>query len=436
MEGIKMEFSRRRWLKTGLAAPLAAEALFFTPPPAAAQPQGCGDLPKAFDGLHPPGERVHPIAPGELEARRERARELMASAQPALDALYVTAGSSSLYYFTGIRWGLSERLMALVLPRSGDPVLVCPAFEADRMREVSKFPAEFRTWEEDENPYELAAKSLADRGLRTGHIGVEERVPFVFYDGLRRAAAGFEFSSATPVTLTCRAQKSPAELALMRLACAATVDCFRAVFASLRAGMSEREVGSLVSHGFEKMGLSGGALVLFGPWAAQPHGTSQPQKLKEGEVVLIDGGTSVEGYQSDVTRTTVFGTPADKHRRAFDAVHHAQEATLEAARAGRISGSVDDAARATIAGAGYPEGYRVFTHRVGHGIGLDGHEHPYLVRGSRTMLAPGMTFSNEPGIYLKGDFGLRLEDDMAILADGPAQLLTPSLSTSLEKPCG
>ena len=184
------------------------------------------------------------------------------------------------------------------------------------------------------------------------------------------------------------------------------------------------------------MGLEGGALVLFGRWAAQPHGTTTPQKLRDGDVILIDGGTSVEGYASDVTRMGVLGTPAEKHRRAFETVHHAQEAALDAARAGRLSGTVDEAARGVIAGAGYPGGYKVFTHRLGHGIGLDGHEHPYLVRGSRTVLAPGMTFSNEPGIYLTGDFGLRLEDDMAITADGPAQLLTPGFQPSLEKPCG
>jgi Xaa-Pro dipeptidase len=428
-----MKISRRRWLATSLLGPMAAE--LTTSMRLEAAPQEPQPLPKAFDALQPLGDRVQPIAPAEYASRREHARALMAEGQPPLDALFMTSGSS-LYYFTGVRWGLSERLMGFLLPRRGEPVFVCPAFEADRLREIEKPSMEIRVWEEDESPYELAVKALTDRGLRAGRIGVEERVPFFFYDGLRRAASGLELTAASPVTIGCRATKSPAELALMRLACAATVDCFRAVFASLREGMTERQVSLLLSGGFQRMGLAGGALVLFGQWAAQPHGTTQPQRLREGDVVLIDGGTSVEGYQSDVSRTTVIGAPAEKHQRAYEAVRHAQEASLDAARSGRLSGSVDDAARGAIAAAGYPGGYKVFTHRVGHGIGLDGHEHPYLVRGSRTVLAPGMTFSNEPGIYLTGDFGLRLEDDMVIVADGPAQLLTPGLSTSLEKPCG
>jgi Xaa-Pro dipeptidase len=430
-----MGISRRKWLGANLLGPAAAGALGALGLDAAPQGPAARPLPKAFDSLHPLGDRVRAIAAQEFAARREHAQALMASAEPAFEALYITSGSS-LYYFTGVRWGLSERLMAFVLPRRSEPLFVCPAFEAGRLRELAKPPAEIRTWEEDEDSYALVVRGLADRGVRTGRIGIEERVPFFFYDGLRRAGSGFEFASANSVTIGCRGQKSAAELALMRAACSATVDCYRAVFASLEEGMTERDVNAMVRAGFGRMGLEGGALVLFGRWAAQPHGTTTPQKLREGDVVLIDGGTSVEGYQSDVTRTTVFGVPAEKHRRAFETVHRAQEGALEAARAGRLSGSVDDAARGVIAAAGYPGGYKVFTHRLGHGIGLDGHEHPYLVRGSRTVLAAGMTFSNEPGIYLPGDFGLRLEDDMAITAEGPAQLLTPGLQPSLEKPCG
>jgi Xaa-Pro dipeptidase len=430
-----MGISRRRWIRAGILGPVAAGTLGTLGLEAAGQEAAPRSLPKAFEGLRPLGDRVHPIAPQEFAARRERAQTLMASAAPPLDAVYVTSGSA-LYYFTGFRWGLSERLMALVLPRRGEPLFVCPTFEADRLRELAGASADIRVWEEDEDPCALVTRGLADRGVRTGRVGIEERVPFAFSDGLRRASAALELAPASSVTIGCRGQKSAAELDLMRLACSATVDCYRAVFASLQEGMTEREVNALIRAGFEKMQLQGGALVLFGQWAARPHGTTTPQKLREGDVVLIDGGTSVEGYQSDVTRMTVLGTPAEKHRRAFDAVHRAQEAALEAARAGRLSGSVDDAARGAIVAAGYPGGYKVFTHRLGHGIGLDGHEHPYLVRGSRTVLAPGMTFSNEPGIYLSGDFGLRLEDDMAVTADGPAQLLTPGLSASLEKPCG
>ncbi|MGH9862723.1 MAG: M24 family metallopeptidase, partial [Candidatus Acidiferrales bacterium] len=221
-----------------------------------------------------------------------------------------------------------------------------------------------------------------------------------------------------------------------RLACHATVDVYRAVFASLREGITDREVRGLVSQGFARMGLQGGALVGFGAGAALPHGTTKPQRLAEGDGVLIDGGTGVEGYASDVTRTSVFGKPSDKLRRAFDTVRRAQDAALAAARAGRPCGSVDDAARQVIIEAGYGRNYERFTHRLGHGIGLDGHEHPYLVRGSKIVLEPGMTFSDEPGIYVPGDYGLRLEDIMAVEEKGAAQLLTPGFSPSLENPCG
>jgi Xaa-Pro dipeptidase len=222
----------------------------------------------------------------------------------------------------------------------------------------------------------------------------------------------------------------------MRLACQATFDVFRASLASVQEGMSQEDIGKLVEGGFSKMSLHGGALVLLGASAALPHGTIKPQKLKEGDGILIDGGCAVEGYQSDVTRTGVLGKPPEKVERAFAIVRKAQDAALDAARARRLSGTVDDAARKVITDAGFGPDYKLFTHRLGHGIGLDGHEHPYLVRGSKTVLEPGMTFSNEPGIYVPGEFGVRCEDDIVITANGPAQLLTPGFAVSLEKPFG
>ena len=392
-------------------------------------------LPEAFSSLKPLGSRVHPITSDDYRGRLEHAQKLMTELMPKYDALFVAPGTS-LYYFTGIRWGMSERLLALVLPRTGEPIIVAPAFEEGRMREKLQFPAEVRAWQEDQSPTKITATALADRGVRTGRIGVEEMAPFTFYDHLRAAAPGLECVSADPVTIACRGRKYPGELELMRLACEATFDVFRAVFASVKEGMSQEEIGKLVEGGFSKMGLHGGALVLLGPSAALPHGTIKPQKLKEGDVILIDGGCAVEGYQSDVTRTGVLGKPSEKISRAFEIVRKAQDAALDAARAGRLSGTVDDAARKVITDGGFGPDYKTFTHRLGHGIGLDGHEHPYLVRGSKTVLEPGMTFSNEPGIYLVGEFGLRCEDDMVITTDGPAQLLTSGFAGSLEKPLG
>jgi Xaa-Pro dipeptidase len=425
-----MKFSRREWLLTGAASAAAASVASL---PARAEPQR--PLPEAFDRLKPLGDRVRPVTVEEFQARIARAQRLMAEARPALDALFLAPGSSQ-YYFSGIRWGGGERLMALVIPRRGEPFLVGPAFEQGTLGERMRWPIELHTWHEDESPYALVGRTLADRGLRTGRVGVEEMTRFFFFDGMRRAAPGYEYTSADPITIGCRARKDTHELELMTLANHATCEVYRAVFASLREGMTHREVGGLISQGYQRMGLSGGAIVLFGPWAALPHGTQQPQTLREGEVVLVDGGTSVEGYASDVTRCTVLGKPSEKLTRAFDTVRRAQDAALDAARRGRPCGSVDDAARAVVTGAGYGKDYELFTHRLGHGIGLDGHEHPYLVRGSRIALEPGMTFSNEPGIYVRGDYGLRLEDIMVIEADGPARLLTPGFSPSLALPFG
>ena len=423
--------SRRTFLK-GTAA---ASVLGMARPAGSCPEDGTGALPEAFSGLKPLGSRVHPITAEEYRARLQHAQKLMTERAPKYDALFVAPGTS-LYYFTGIRWGMSERLLALVLPRTGNPIIVVPAFEEGRMREKLQFAAEVRTWQEDESPTKITAAALADRGIRTGRIGMEETAPFTCYDHFRAAAPGLECVSADLVTIACRGHKSAHELELMRLACEATFDVFRAVFASVKEGMSQEEISKLVEGGFSKMGLHGGALVLLGASAALPHGSVKPQKLKESDVILIDGGCAVEGYQSDVTRTGVLGKPPEKVARAFAIVRKAQDAALDAARAGRLSGAVDDAARKVITDAGFGPDYKLFTHRLGHGIGLDGHEHPYLVRGSTTVLEPGMTFSNEPGVYVLGEFGLRCEDDMVITAGGTAQLLTPGFAVSLEKPFG
>jgi Xaa-Pro dipeptidase len=438
--------SRRRFLQhTVTAASLGALA-----PPVALHAQvqshsAAAALPPAFDKLGPIGARVHPITPAEFTERIEHAQRLMgdpksqaadASSTPPqkYDALFLAPGTS-LYYFTGVHWWPSERLLGLVIPREGTPIMVVAGFEEARLREQLHIPMEIHAWQEDESPTKLAAQALADRDLRSGLIGVEETTFFTFFDHFRKAAPGFEFASADPVTIACRGRKSAHELELMRLACDATFDVYRAVFASLKEGMSQNDIGSWVDAGFAKMNLRGDALVLIGASAALPHGSIKPQTLTPGDVVLIDGGTKVEGYESDVTRTIVFdGKPSDKLVKVFDTLRKAQDAALDAARAGRLSGTVDDAARAVVTSAGYGPGYKLFSHRLGHGIGLDGHEHPYLVRGSKTVLQSNMTFSNEPGIYVPGEFGIRCEDVMAITPHGPAQLLTQGFAVSLEKP--
>jgi Xaa-Pro dipeptidase len=425
-------FSRRRFLRS------AAVTSLLPAIPSQAQerkPQTQDSLPPAFASLKPLGDRVHPITPDEFHERLLRAQEWMGKLTPGFEAIVVGPGTS-LYYLTGIHWGLSERLLALVLPRTGQPVMISPAFEEARMRESLRFPMDVRVWQEDESPTKLIAGVLADRGVRSGRVGIEEALPFTFYDHLRAVAPAYEYVSADPVTIACRARKSAHELELLRLACSATFDVYRCVFASLREGMSQESIGQMIEAGFGRMNLRGGALVLLGASAALPHGSRQPQTLKDGDVVLIDGGCVVEGYESDVTRTSVLGKAPEKVQRAYDTVRKAQDAALDAARSGRLSGTVDDAARGVITAAGYGPDYKFFSHRLGHGLGLDGHEHPYLVRGSKTVLEPGMTFSNEPGIYVPGEYGMRCEDDMVIAANGPAELLTPGFQVSLQKPFG
>jgi len=435
-----MKISRREIFKTASLASFGVAANAAMPSLAnvtaefdAQQSARPTDLPPAFNSLQSLGDRVKPIRADEYQQRVAHAQKLMTEATPQFQALYVTPGTS-LVYFTGIHWWPSERVLALLVPRVGDPFLVCPAFEEGRLREQLRWPIEVRTWQEDDSPFTVAAKGLADRSITQGQIGVEETTRYTFFDRMRQSAPSLDFVSGDSITIGCRGQKSEHELQLMRLACAATFDVYKALFASLKEGMTQRDVGRLLERGFAQMGLQGDALVLFGPSAALPHGTRDEQALREGMGILIDGGTTVEGYHSDITRMGVLGSPSEKLQRAFEIVRGAQDAALAAAVAGHECGSVDAAARKVITDAGFGPNYKYFTHRLGHGIGLDEHEYPYLVRGNKTILKSSMTFSNEPGIYVPGEYGVRCEDDMVIAESGPAQLLTAGFQPSLEKP--
>jgi Xaa-Pro dipeptidase len=391
-------------------------------------------LPPAIAALRSRRAEAHPIPLAERESRVERARSLMHESH--IDAIAL-AGGTSLAYFTGIRWGNSERLFTFVLPQKGNPFYVCPAFEEDRVREnMTQAPAsresKILTWQEDDDPYALVAQGLRDAGVNTGSLGIEERVPFVFSEGIRKASRGIELTSATPVTAGCRGIKSPAELKLMQLANDVTLQVYEAAWKSLQPGMTNNEFSDLISAAYRQTGFPGDASCQVDAWSALPHGSSQPQIVREGSIVLIDDGCVVEGYQSDISRTFVVGKPTDKMKRVFDTVHKAQAAALNAAKPGAPCQAVDAAARKVVDDAGFGPGYAHFTHRVGHGIGMDGHEWPYLVKGNTQPLRVNMTTSDEPGIYLRGEFGVRLEDDMYITADG-ARWFTPQ-SNSLEQP--
>jgi Xaa-Pro dipeptidase len=368
---------------------------------------------------------AQPITGAEREARIERARELMAANR--MDAIVLTGGTS-LSYFTGLRWGNSERLFACVIPRKSDTFYVCPSFEEDRAREQAGDKAHILTWQEDDNPYALVGKGLAASALT---IGIEEKAPFVFADGIAHSNRGSTVVSATPITAGCRARKSPAELALLKLANNVTLDAYRAGWKQVREGMTNRDLTSLIEAAMAQQGFRGNVSVQVGEFSALPHGSARPQQIREGSIVMMDDGCSVEGYTADVTRTVVFGKPTDKMKRVWEIVHRAQSAARAAAKPGAACETVDAAARKVIEDAGYGPGYKYFTHRLGHGIGMDGHEWPYLVRGNKLPLAAGMTFSDEPGVYIRGEFGMRHEDCMYITDNG-AEFFTPQC-TSLEE---
>jgi Xaa-Pro dipeptidase len=364
----------------------------------------------------------------------------------ALDAILLMEGTS-LRYFTGVRWWGGERTFALVLPAKGAAFYVCPAFEEGRAREqLSNAPdgdqADVRVWHEDESPYQRIAEGVKERGIASGKLGIEETVRFVFADGiakaLSQAAPQVRIASATPVTAGCRMIKSAHEIALMRLASQVTLAAYEAVYRALRPGMTQRDVNGLIDAAYRQLGFPGDASVMVDQATAFPHGLTTPQVIREGSIVMIDDGCTVEGYQSDITRTFVVGKPSgqagEKMKQVFEIVLRAQSAALAAAHPQAECGSVDAAARKVITDAGYGPDYKYFTHRLGHGLGMDGHEWPYLVRGNSTKLQANMTTSNEPGIYIRGEFGVRIEDDMLITENG-AELFTPQ-TLSLEDPFG
>jgi len=424
--------SRRRFLTSSTLAVGAGAAL----PGLSHAAEIPDSIPPAIAALRSRRDEAKPITIDERAARQEKARRLMR--ENSLSAVLLTP-STSLRYFTGIRWEGGERLFAMVLPARGEAFYVAPAFEEGRAREqIARAPEggkpDVRVWQEDESPYERVAQGLSDRGMASGIIGVEETAKFVFCDNLRKNAASATFASATPVTAGCRTIKSPHEIELMRLAAHITLSAYEATYRSMKAGMTHRDVGALIEAAHSKLGFEGGADVQVGEFSAFPHGSVAAQEIREGTIVMIDGGCSAEGYQSDITRTFVLGKATDKMKQVFEIVHRAQSAALGAAKPGLEAGLVDAAARKVISDAGYGPDYKYFAHRLGHGMGMDGHEWPYLVRGNQLKLQPEMTFSDEPGIYIRGEFGIRLEDDMHITENG-AELFTPQ-SPSLENPFG
>jgi len=426
-----MPTNRRTFIQSSTVAGLGLAAVSCSNSTDTAQAQA--PAPAAASGPHPAiaalkpmTADVKPITREERAARVQKAQRLMADNK--ISAIFLE-GSSSMFYFTGIRWGLSERPFVAVMPAKGDIAWVCPGFEEERARELVGKTAEVRVWQEDESPYRQIAGILKDRGA-AGRVGVEERLRFFIYDGVRQESRGTEFVSADPVTAGCRMIKDAHELALMQKANDITIEAFRAAFQTFREGMTQDELRANIAAAHRALGATGTASVSFGEYTAFPHGSIEPQKLKEGDVIQVDGGCAVDGYQSDITRTTVFGRASARQTEIWNLEKKAQAAAFAVVKPGTPCEAVDEAARKVITDAGFGPDYKVpgLPHRTGHGIGLDGHEWTNFVRGNKTPLAPGMCFSNEPMIAIYGEFGIRLEDCLYVTESGATYFSQPSPS--------
>lgn len=379
-------------------------------------------------------DNAKPISVEERLQRVAKAQELMRDAN--VDALLLEAGSA-LIYFTGVRWRRSERFTGAVIPVEGDIAFVTPYFEEPSVRESMTFGDDVRVWHEHESPFDLVAGILADRELKYGTIGVEETVRHFIVDGVQKSASSFKVVNGSEITRGCRMFKSPAEIALMQKANDVTLAAYEYVHANIDMKMRPSDISAMMNEATAALGARPGfAGVLLNEASAYPHGTSQPQMPKEGGVILMDCGCSVHDYESDISRTWVFGEPSKKQRDVWDTVKQGQEMALEAATIGTPAGRVDDVVREFYASKGYGPDYETpgMSHRLGHGIGMDGHEPVNFVRGEATRLEAGMCFSNEPGIYIFDEFGVRLEDCLYMTEDGP-QLFT-ELSPSIDRPFG
>jgi Xaa-Pro dipeptidase len=417
--------NKRDFLKFSGAAGIAA---------AYAPSVNAQDSSTSTDGLKNMTGDAQAISVDERMARVAKAQKLMQ--ESGIDALLLESGSS-LVYFLGVRWRRSERFTGALIPAEGEIAIVTPYFEEPSIRESMTFGDDVRTWHEHENPFALIASVLADRGLKSGKIAVEETVRHFIVDGVQQAASSFEMVSGKSVTRGCRMYKSSAELALMQAANNVTIAAYSHVHGQVEEGMSPSDISGLMNKA--TMALGGKANfsgVLLNEASAYPHGTDQPQVVKDGGIILMDCGCEVHDYESDISRTWVYGEPTKKQRDVWDTVKRGQELAMETATVGTPAGKVDDVVRAYYESKGYGPGYKTpgLSHRLGHGIGMDGHEPVNFVHGESTAIAAGMCFSNEPGIYAFGEFGVRLEDCLYITEDGP-QLFT-ELSPSIDKPFG
>ena len=365
-----------------------------------------------------------PISAEERQARIAKVQALMQ--QRKIAALLIEPGSS-LDYFTGIRLA--------VIPARGEVLVVTPVFEEPSVRETLQVGGDVRPWNEHESPVDRIVQGLRDRGVTSGVVAVESTTRFFIVDGIRQAAGALQIVTADPLVRACRLVKSPAELALMQTANDVTLAALRFVHGQVERGMGSEDIGGLMDRATTALGGAPEfSLVLLNEASAYPHGSLQVQTVREGSVVLMDCGCTVHGYQSDISRTWVHGQANARQRKVWNTVKRGQEIALETAKIGVPTGRIDDAVRTYYESQGWGPGYKLpgLSHRTGHGIGLDGHEPAYLVHGDATALQAGMCFSDEPGIYIPGEFGIRLEDCWTMTASGPK--LFTALAKSLDEP--
>ena len=395
--------------------------------------RGAGSRRQVDEARPAGGSTVQPIAAEEHEARLAKVQGLMRQRKVA--ALLVEAGSS-LEYFTGVRWWRSERTTAALIPAEGHVVVVTPYFEEPSVHESLKVDAEVRTWKEDESPFDLIAAAFREHAGLPGPLAVEATTRFFIVDHVVRIVGRrANLVPADPLVNDCRMIKSTAELALIQAANDITIQMLRHVHATIATGMHGTDILDLVISTTRRLsGTHEFGLVLLNEASAYPHGSVKPQQVREGSVVLIDTGCSVHGYQSDITRTWVFGQPSPRQREVWNTVKRGQEIALETAKPGIPVGAIDRAVRAFYEQKGWSRDYALpgLSHRTGHGIGMDVHEAPYLVRNDETPLQAGMCFSDEPGLYAPGKFGIRLEDCWHMTEEGPKTFT--ALAKSIEQP--
>jgi len=383
---------------------------------------------------------TQPVSCTEFQARINKAQQLMKA--NSIDATYLDAGTN-LYYFTGTKWYASERMVGAIIPQEGDIQYITPYFEVNTLNQYMTIKGKINGWQEHESPYQLVIDTLKEMGIASGTIALDESTAFFIADGIKQCTDNdknnYQLIDAKAITAGCRSEKSSHEIALLQRAKDMTMEVHKAVAKILYQGISTQEVTDFIHQAHIKVGAPAGSyfcIVLFGEDSSFPHGVKSPKTLDLNDIVLIDTGCQVEGYNSDITRTYVFGEANARQREMWQIEKNAQISAFEAAKVGVPCGHVDIAARDYLASQDMGPDYETpgCPHRTGHGIGLDIHEWPYLVRSDNTPLAVGMCFSNEPMLVLPNEFGVRLEDHFYMSEHGAKWFTQPS--HSIDDPFG